>query len=198
MTAAQMLANTAAFTGMVNGVTVDELVQQIARYNSTIATLVATAQHLLIELGEDYAEAINIWANISVLEASIQEFNSTVTQSHLDAVESYLEYLDQQRANLRMNLTHISEVAMDLTEALTRLNSSVANASRDSGGTSTSFEVFRSQLDALRSHTDSVLELAKQLNASIETTREASQYLVENYTTIVVSLPMCLVQYGHL
>ena len=184
-----MLANTAAFDGTVNGVTVNELVQEIAHYNSTVAALVATAKHLLTEVEEDQSEATSTWTDISALETTIQELlgNSTLAQGHLDLVESYLEELDQQRANLRMNLTHLSELAMDLTTQLTRLNSSVANASRESVDVKASAEELRIQLVALRSHTDLVLELTRQLNVSIETTWEATQFLVENYTTTLVS-----------
>ena len=188
LVAGLMLANTAAFDGTVNGVTVNELVQVIAHYNSTVAALVATAQNLLTELGEDQSEATSTWTDISALETTIQELlgNSTLAQGHLDLVESDLDDLDQQRANLRMNLTHLSELAMDLTTQLTRLNSSVANASRESVDVKASAEELRVQLVALRSHTDLVLELARQLNVSIEATWEATQFLVENYTTTLV------------
>ena len=190
LVAGLMLANTAAFDGTVNGVTVNELVQMIAHYNSTVAALVATAQNLLTELGEDQSEATSTWTDISALETTIQELwgNSTLAQGHLDLAESHLEELDQQRANLRMNLTHLSELAMDLTTQLTRLNSSVANASRESVDVEASAEELRVQLVALRSNTDLVLELARQLNVSIEATWEATQFLVENYTTTLVSV----------
>ena len=192
LTAGQMLATTAAFDGTVNGVSVNELVQQISHYNRTIAALVSSAQNLLTELGQDFTQATDVWTNISALETTIQELlgDSNVTESHLETVESQLEQLDQQRGDLRLNLTHLFDLTMELTRQLTRLNGSVANASRDSDGASVSGEELASQLAALRSQTDMVLDLARELNASIQTTREASQHLVENYTTIIVSLPL--------
>ena len=190
VTAEQMLARTAAFDGTVNGITVDELVRQIADYNRTVAILFSTAQYLLNSLHRDQEEARGIWSNISALESDIQDLlsDSSLVENSTDAIEYLLNHLDQQRVGLRQNLTQLSEMAMSLTEELWRINGSVVNVSRDTAEASASTEGVKSQLAALRSQVDYVLDLTRQLNNSIETVREASQRLVELTSTIVVSL----------
>ena len=193
-TAERMLATTAGFDGTVNGTTVDELVQMISDYNSTIAALVSTAQHLLGDLMTDRVEAHDIWANISALETHVQELlgNASLAKNTTDAVESLLGQLEQQRVDLRRNLTRLSEVVMDLRRELRLVNSSLVNVSRDTAVANSSVVDLESQLNYLRSHTNVVLSLTRQLNGSIESARQASQNLVENTINILVGLTLTL------
>ena len=186
--ARQMLAVTAAFNGTVNLTSVNELVQQIAFYNSTIASLVASAQKLYSELVSNQAHAETIWADIDAEEVMIQALltNSSLAEADIDGVRELASQLDTEREYLRTNLSGLSLSATDLLTELADLNISVVNASRDSSEAYASVQELLSNLTMLRSQTGNILNIALQLNTSIETTRTASRHLVENTNTLVV------------
>ena len=186
--ARQMLAVTAAFNGTVNLTSVNELVQQIAFYNSTIASLVASAQKLFSELVSNQAQAETIWADIDAEEVMIQALltNSSIAEVDIDGVRELASQLDTEREYLRTNLSDLSLSATDLLTELADLSISVVNASRDSSEAYASVQELLSNLTMLRSQTGNVLNIALQLNTSIATTRTASRHLVENTNALVV------------
>ena len=187
-TARQMLQTAAAFDGTVNGVSVEELVQQIAFYNTTIASLVARATQLLIELENTHTQALTVWTDINTQETRVHGLlaNSSVAEAALITVESLLPQLELQRHQLRQNLSQLSEAASDLVAELVGLNNSVANASRDSNEAYTSVQELMSTLAAVRTQTDRVLNLTRHLNVSIELSQLSSHRLIENTSTLLV------------
>ena len=187
-TAEQMLATVAEFDGTVNETTVNDLVQQISFYNSTIASLVSSAQLLLNELVADQTQAHVVWVNISAEERSIHELleNVSLAEDRISTVESLVAQFEQRREDLRSNLTDLSVEALSLGDRLAALNDTLRSASIDSSDAYSSVDELRSNLTALRSQTDYVLNLTRHLNTSIETTSAASQTLEENTRELLV------------
>ena len=187
-TAEQMLATTAAFNGTINQTSVNELVEMIAFYNTTIASNVSRAQELLNELLQDQTQAARDWEEINKLEVMVEELltNASLAEADIDRVELLVGQFKTERAVLRMNLTNLSVAVYDLLSQLAGLNASKANASRDGSEAYTSVQELVLKLTTLRLQTDSVLNLTRQLNTSIETTRTASQELVKSISNIVV------------
>ena len=187
-TAEQMLATVAEFDGTVNQTTVNDLVQQISFYNSTIASLVSSAQLLLNELVADQTQAHVVWVNISAEERSIHELleNVSLAEDRISTVESLVAQFEQRREDLRSNLTDLSVEALSLGDRLAALNDTLRSASIDSSDAYSSVDELRSNLTALRSQTDYVLNLTRHLNTSIETTSAASQTLEENTRELLV------------
>ena len=186
--AEEMLAVAAAFNGTVAQTSVNELVRQIAFFNSTIASLVVSAQHLVRELVSNQAQAEGRWTEINAEEVRIQALlnNSSLAEQDIDEVRELSSQLDLEREYLRTNLSDLSLSATDLLMELVNLQTSVGNASRDSSVANASVQELLSNLTMLRSQADNVLNISLQLNTSIETTRAASRYLVENTNTLLV------------
>ena len=84
--AEDMLAVAAEFNGTVAQTSVDELVQQIAIYNSTIASLVVSAQKLFRELASNQVQAESRWTEIDAEEVRIQALltNSSLAEANID------------------------------------------------------------------------------------------------------------------
>ena len=186
--AEEMLAMATEFNGTVAQTSVDELVQQIAIYNSTIASLVVSAQKLFRELTSNQAQAESRWTEIDAEEVRIQALltNSSLAEANIDEVRELALQLDLEREHLRTNLSDLSLSATDLLMELANLQIAVENASQDSNDAYTSIQELLSNLTMLRSQADNVLNISLQLNASIETTRTASRYLVDNTNTLLV------------
>ena len=186
--AEEMLAVAATFNGTVAQTSVDELVQQIAIYNSTIASLVVSAQKLFRELASNQAQAESRWREIDVEEVRIQALlnNSRLAEADIDEVRELSSQLDLERDYLRTNLSDVSLSATDLLMELANLQIAVGNASQDGNDAYTSVQELLSNLTVLRSQAYNVLNISLQLNASIETTRVASRYLVGNTNTLLV------------
>lgn len=128
-----------------------------------------------------------IWTNISTIETRVQDSleESTSAQSDLDEVESQLDLLDEEREKLRQNLTHLSTIAMDIIQQLTNINGSLVNVTGDSSEASNSGEELSNRVEELRFQANLVLDLSRQLNTSIETTRYLADHLVENTSSLV-------------
>ena len=188
VTARRMIETVAAFDGTVNQTSVDELLQQITFYNSTIANLLTSARQLLDELQLDELQATSAWTDITAVEVRVQALltNYSIAETDVITVEGLLSQLELQRVELRQNLSQLSLTAGDLLVDLAVLNSSVVDVSRDSNEAYTNIQALMANLTILRLQTDNVLGLARQLNASVQMTRVASQMLVQNTTTLLV------------
>ena len=188
--AEQMLATTAAFDGTVDETSVNELVQQIAFYNNTIASLAMSADQLLSELMTDHTLAIDTWAAIEALDSNVQTLlaESSLAETTVDRAEALVNQFEAERESLRGNLTRLSMAADDLLAQLAGLSVLAGNASRDSSAAYASVQSLRTDLAALRSEADRALSQAQQLNSSIQTTRTASQQLAQSTDSLVVRL----------
>ena len=188
--AEQMLATTAAFDGTVDETSVNELVQQIAFYNNTIASLAMSADQLLSELMTDHTLAIDTWAAIEALDSNVQTLlaESSLAETTVDRAEALVNQFEAERESLRGNLTRLSMAADDLLAQLAGLSVLAGNASRDSNAAYASVQSLRTDLAALRSEADRALSQAQQLNSSIQTTRTASQQLAQSTDSLVVRL----------
>lgn len=188
ITAEQMLATTAAFDGTINETSVNEVVREIAFYNTTVASLIQSAQELLSELEQDQIQALSHWANINEVELRVEALltNLSSAESDISRVEELLEDFEMDQQSLYMNLSMLSDKAHYLQSQLVILNSSLVNVSYGSKEAYTNVWDLMSELTVLRSLTDDVLTLTQQLNHSIETTREASEQLVQSTNNIVV------------
>lgn len=187
--AEQMLARTAAFDGTINETSVNEMVQQIASDNATVASLVRSAQGLLNELEQDQMQALSNWTYINEVESRIEDLltNLSSADSDIDRVEELLEDFETDRQALYVNLSMLSDRANYLQSQLVALNFSLVNVSHDSIEAYDNVQRLISELTALRSLTDQLLNLTQQLNYSIESTRAASQQLTQNTNNLVVS-----------
>ena len=188
--AEQMLATTAAFDGTVDETSVNELVQQIAFYNNTIASLAMSADQLLSELMADHTLAIDTWAAIEALDSNVQTLlaESSLAETTVDRAEALVNQFEAERESLRGNLTRLSVAADDLLAQLAGLSVLAGNASRDSSAAYASVQSLRTDLAALRNEADRALTQAQQLNSSIQTTRTASQQLAQSTDSLVVRL----------
>ena len=188
--AEQMLATTAAFDGTVDETSVNELVQQIAFYNNTIASLAMSADQLLSELMTDHTLAIDTWAAIEALDSNVQTLlaESSLAETTVDRAEALVNQFEAEKESLRGNLTRLSVAADDLLAQLAGLSVLAGNASRDSSAAYASVQSLRTDLAALRSEADRALSQAQQLNSSIQTTRTASQQLAQSTDSLVVRL----------
>lgn len=189
-TTEQMLARTGAFDGTVNQSSVDELLSEIMLYNDSIVDLVTSAQRLLAELMEDQEEANRAWEEIEQLNTSVQALlvNASSAQEDVDRAEMLENQFSVEREALRLNLTNLSVKANDLQYQLALLNTSASNSSRSTTAAYVSVQELSSDLQELREQADTVLNLAHQLNSSIQDTQTASQQLVESTNTLLVCI----------
>lgn len=183
-----MLARTAEFDGTINETSVNEMVQQIASDNSTVASLVMSAHRLLNELEQDQMQALSNWTYINEVESRIEDLltNLSSADSDLDRVEELLGDFEIDRQALYMNLSMLSDRANYLQSQLLSLNFSLVNVSNDSREAYDNVQRLISELTVLRSLTDKLLNLTQQLNYSVESTRAASQQLTQNTNNLVV------------
>lgn len=189
-TTEQMLARTGAFDGTVNQSSVDELLSEIMLYNDSIVDLVTSAQRLLEELMEDQEEANRAWEEIEQLNMSVQALlaNASSAQEDVDRAEMLENQFSAEREALRLNLTNLSVKANDLHYQLALLNASASNSSRSTTAAYVSVQELSSDLQELREQADTVINLAHQLNSSIQDTQTASQQLVESTNTLLVCI----------
>lgn len=196
--AEEMLNRTAAFDGTINDTSVNEEVQRIAVYNATVASLVTRAHELLSELDQDQMQAFSNWTYINEVESRIEDLltNLSSADSDIERVEELLEDFEIDRQALYMNLSMLSDEAYYLQSQLVALNSSLVNVSRDSREAYDNVQQLISELTVLRSLTDQLLNLTQQLNYYIESTRAASQQLIQSTNNLVVrGVPLLLGEY---
>lgn len=186
--AEEMLARTAEFDGTINETSVNEMIQQIASDNATVAGLVMSAQVFLNELEQDQMQALSNWTYINEVESRIEDLltNLSSADSDIDRVEELLEDFEIDRQALYMNLSMLSDKAHYLQSQLVSLNISLVNVSYDSREAYDNVQRLISELTALRSLTDKLLNLTQQLNYSVESTRAASQQLMQSTNNLVV------------
>ena len=189
-TASQMLTNVGAFDGTVDQTSVNDLIQLITFYSNTIESLVSSAMQLLSELNDDQLLAQSALVNITAEELMIQELldTSSLAEDSVNTVESLVAQFELQREDLRNSLTNLSLEAIAVVDRLTSLNTTLMNASRDASDIYDNVDDFKSNLTALRSQTDYVLNVTRQLNNSVDITNVASQTLEENTNNLLVCM----------
>ena len=192
-TAANMIDTADAFDGSVNGTSAQDIRNLILFYNSTTTLLASNSNNYLLALTQDQAQVHDAWTEASDLSRVVATLLANISY-YTNNTEHAAALVNQFQADfdsLRFNLTYLDMKATSLMGNIQTLSIAAANASGDIRSINASVEIFSIEVEHRKGQAVVTLELARELNESVETALLAAQLALESATTLMVMPSPC-------
>ena len=188
--ARRMLDRAIAFDGTVNMTTVKELLSELLALNSTIAGDYMRANKTFKLLQQDHKMIKDTWMELNSLNESAQELlvNLTVARANTDKATILLADFNDRYYLLKRNLTLLAVHFDMLRRQFLTVHERVSNASVLLGDAEADFDHLVMEVDVRLEEENRTLEMAVQLNITVNSTEATARVMLERINKLLVSL----------
>lgn len=188
--ARRMLDRAIAFDGTVNMTTVNELLSELLALNSTITGDHMRANKTFKLLRQDHEMIKVTWTELNSLNESAQELlvNLTVARANTDEAAMLLADFNNRYYLLKRNLTLLAVHFDMLRRRFLTVDERVSNASVLLGNAEADFDHLVTEVGVRLNEENKTLEMAVQLNITLNSTEATAQMTLERVNKLMVSL----------